>query len=69
MKLAVDVAHTDGRARAGTMWTPHGVVATPVFMPVGTRGSVVGLTSGDLERLGVQVVLTGMLQDLRVAFY
>ncbi|HEX9203176.1 MAG TPA: tRNA guanosine(34) transglycosylase Tgt, partial [Vicinamibacteria bacterium] len=30
----------DGRARAGTLKTPHGTIETPVFMPVGTAGTV-----------------------------
>ena len=37
---------TDGPARAGTLHTPHGDVPTPVFMPVGTRGSVKGSGRG-----------------------
>ena len=31
---------TDGLARAGTMVTPHGIIETPIFMPVGTRSAV-----------------------------
>lgn len=31
---------TDGAARAGTITTPHGVIHTPIFMPVGTRSAV-----------------------------
>jgi len=31
---------TDGHARAGTIITPHGVIETPIFMPVGTRSAV-----------------------------
>ena len=31
---------TDGVARAGTIVTPHGVIQTPIFMPVGTRSAV-----------------------------
>jgi tRNA-guanine transglycosylase len=37
------------RARAGTVHLPHGPVRTPVFMPVGTKGSIKGLTSTQLE--------------------
>lgn len=46
-----------GRARASRMTLPHYVCETPMFMPVGTQGSVKGLTSGQLEELGCQVVL------------
>ena len=45
------------RARAGLLHTAHGVIETPAFMPVGTAGSVKGMTQEDLERLGVQVLL------------
>jgi queuine tRNA-ribosyltransferase len=31
---------TDGSARAGTITTPHGIIRTPIFMPVGTRSAV-----------------------------
>ena len=46
------------RARAGLLHTPHGVIETPVFMPVGTQGSVKGLTQQMLEKeLGAQILL------------
>lgn len=47
----------DGRARAGVLRTDHGVVRTPAFMPVGTRGAVKTLRSSDLEPLGAQIIL------------
>jgi queuine tRNA-ribosyltransferase len=45
------------KARAGLLHTPHGVVETPVFMPVGTAGTVKGMTQEQLEALGVQLLL------------
>ncbi len=45
------------RARAGLLHTAHGVIETPVFMPVGTGGTVKGMTQGQLEALGVQILL------------
>lgn len=39
------------------MTLPHYVCETPMFMPVGTQGSVKGLTSQQLEDLGCQIVL------------
>ena len=45
------------RARAGLLHTPHGAVETPVFMPVGTGGTVKGLRQEELEALGVQILL------------
>ena len=44
-------------ARAGRLHTPHGVIETPVFMPVGTGGTVKGMTQDQLEALGVQSLL------------
>lgn len=57
MKLTMKVDATDGRARAGTMTTGRGEIATPVFMPVGTRAAVKTLDTMDLERLGPPIVL------------
>jgi queuine tRNA-ribosyltransferase len=48
---------TDGSARAGTLTLPHGEVKTPVFMPVGTQGSVKTLHPAELEELGAQIIL------------
>jgi len=48
---------TEGQARAGTLRTPHGDVATPAFMPVGTYGTVRGLHPAEVERTGAQVML------------
>ena len=45
------------RARCGTLVTPHGVVETPVFMPVGTQGSVKGVHPDELRALGAQIIL------------
>jgi queuine tRNA-ribosyltransferase len=47
----------DGEARAGVLRTPHGAVETPTFMPVGTKGTVKGLTPGDLRAVGAGIVL------------
>jgi queuine tRNA-ribosyltransferase len=45
------------RARAGLITTAHGTVETPVFMPVGTRGSVKSLTPDEVREHGVQIIL------------
>ncbi len=45
------------RARAGLLHTPHGTVETPAFMPVGTAGTVKGMTQEHLEELGVRILL------------
>jgi len=57
MTLRFTVAATNGGARTGSVDTPRGRFTTPCFMPVGTRGSVKGLSSVDLETLGVEVTL------------
>ena len=44
-------------ARRGRLTTPHGVVDTPAFMPVGTRGAIKGLTPRQLEETGSQIML------------
>ncbi len=48
---------TSGKARAGTLHTSHGVVETPVFMPVGTRGTVKSMTMEDMESMGAKIIL------------
>src|SRR5688572_27615795 len=48
---------TDGRARRGEIQTPHGVIQTPAFMPVGTRGAVKSITQRDLADLGAEIIL------------
>ena len=49
--------HTDGHARCGTLTLNHGTVETPVFMPVGTYGSVKAMSPVDLHDVGAQIVL------------
>lgn len=44
-------------ARAGIFHTPHGDIETPVYMPVGTQGSVKGVLPRDLEEAGAQIIL------------
>ncbi|MCM2257319.1 MAG: tRNA guanosine(34) transglycosylase Tgt [Vicinamibacteria bacterium] len=46
-----------GRARAGLLTTPHGVVPTPIFMPVGTAAAVKAVTTRDLADVGAHIVL------------
>ena len=46
-----------GHARLGELATPHGVVETPQFMPVGTQATVKSLTPGDLRQAGASIIL------------
>ncbi|XP_072052184.1 uncharacterized protein [Arachis hypogaea] len=45
------------RARAAQLTLPHFVCQTPLFMPVGTQGTIKGLTNNELERIGCQIIL------------
>ncbi|MFG6360201.1 tRNA guanosine(34) transglycosylase Tgt [Taurinivorans muris] len=47
----------DNNARAGLLHTVHGVIETPIFMPVGTVGSVKAIAPDDLNALGAQIIL------------
>ncbi len=47
----------DGQARAGRLITPHGVIETPSFIPVGTLASVKALSTKDLLKIGTQVII------------
>jgi len=55
--LTFDVLKTEGHARRGRMTLNHGVVETPVFMPVGTYGTVKGVMPSSLEAMGAQIIL------------
>ena len=57
MTFAFEVETTDGRARRGTFTTPHGMVETPMFMPVGTLATVKALDPDDLTAAGAQMIL------------
>jgi queuine tRNA-ribosyltransferase len=57
MTLTFDLLTTDGPARRGRMTLAHGVVETPIFMPVGTQAAVKGLTPEQLEAVGAQIIL------------
>ena len=53
----LEVISPTSKARTGRLSTPHGEVQTPVFMPVGTQGSVKAVAPWELERLGAQIIL------------
>jgi queuine tRNA-ribosyltransferase len=56
-EFSFSLTKTSGNARLGEFRTPHGVVQTPTFMPVGTQGAVKALTHHHLEELGAQIIL------------
>ncbi|MDT7950598.1 MAG: tRNA guanosine(34) transglycosylase Tgt [Acetobacteraceae bacterium] len=57
MSFGWEAAATDGAARAGLLQTAHGAVSTPVFMPVGTAGTVKAMTADQVRATGASVVL------------
>jgi queuine tRNA-ribosyltransferase len=52
-----DLIATDGTARTGKLTTPHGVVQTPAFMPVGTAGAMKGMHWREVRDAGADIVL------------
>src|SRR5215203_4197008 len=48
---------TDGSARSGEIATPHGIVRTPAFMPVGTQATVKGVPPDEVRRTGADILL------------
>lgn len=55
--LQFSLLATDGQARRGQITLNHGVVQTPIFMPVGTAGSVKAMLPHELKDVGAQIVL------------
>jgi queuine tRNA-ribosyltransferase len=55
--MIFDLLTTDGAARCGTLTLAHGTVETPVFMPVGTYGTVKAMAPNELVDIGAQIVL------------
>jgi queuine tRNA-ribosyltransferase len=55
--LQFELLKTEGLARRGRLTLNHGVVETPVFMPVGTYGTVKGVMPRSLEEMGAQIIL------------
>jgi queuine tRNA-ribosyltransferase len=55
--LKFDLLKTDGLARRGTLTLNHGVVQTPIFMPVGTYGAVKAMAPRELEEINAQIIL------------
>jgi queuine tRNA-ribosyltransferase len=55
--LSFELLKTEGLARRGRLTLNHGIVETPIFMPVGTYGTVKGVTPRSLEEMGAQIIL------------
>src|SRR3989442_15653198 len=57
MKFEVLTKDSKTRARRGRLHTAHGVIETPVFMPVGTQATVKSMTSDELRDMNVEILL------------
>jgi queuine tRNA-ribosyltransferase len=57
MGFTFSLEATAGAARAGTFRTPHGIIPTPIFAPVGTQATVKAVTPRDLKELGASLIL------------
>ena len=57
MSFSFSVKTTCGRARRGTLTLNHGTIETPIFMPVGTYGSVKAMAPNELTEIGSQIIL------------
>lgn len=55
-RFDIAVRSTKSKARSGSIQTPHGVIQTPAFVTVGTKGTVKSLTPADVERVGTQLI-------------
>ncbi|MHB1653384.1 MAG: tRNA guanosine(34) transglycosylase Tgt [Desulfitobacteriaceae bacterium] len=58
VRLEIIKEDTRTRARLGKLHTPHGIVDTPVFMPVGTQATVKTMTPEELEEIGAKIILS-----------
>lgn len=55
--FAIDGECSESWARAGTITTPHGMIQTPIFMPVGTQATVKSVAPEELRAAGAQIIL------------
>ena len=55
--MAFETDTTDGKARRGRLQFPRGTVETPAFMPVGTYGTVKGMSPNDIKAIGAHIIL------------
>jgi len=58
IKFKIEKIDPDSRARAGLLFSSHGAVKTPVFMPVGTQGTVKTVSPREIKETGVQIILS-----------
>ena len=58
MTISFNIKNKDGDSRSGFIKTAHGIVNTPVFIPVGTYGAVKGIQPSDLTEIGSEIILS-----------
>jgi queuine tRNA-ribosyltransferase len=58
LEFRIIAEDAETKARAGELHTPHGVIETPVFMPVGTQATVKTLAPSDLREIGAKIILS-----------
>jgi queuine tRNA-ribosyltransferase len=58
VKYTFEVKHKTGRARAGILSTPHGLVETPAFIFCATKAAIKGLSAEQLRELDTQIILS-----------
>lgn len=58
IKFVIEKKDLHSKARAGILTTPHGVIHTPIFIPVGTQATVKTLTPHDLKDMGAEILLS-----------
>ena len=56
-KFEITAKSKKTKARAGNVYTPHGIINTPAFMPIGTLGTVKAMTMRDVKETGAEVIL------------
>jgi queuine tRNA-ribosyltransferase len=57
MGIKFEILHKSNKARIGKIHTKHGVINTPIFMPVGTQGTVKSLTNDFIHDIGAEIIL------------
>ena len=67
-RLTFDLKATSGDARAGIIHTDHGDIETPIFMPVGTAGTVKAVHQFELRKdIGAQIILGNTYQEASIS--
>lgn len=56
--MTFEIIHQDGKARVGKLYTEHGPVTTPFFMPVASKGSVKAMEGADIDLLGYESIIS-----------